>query len=89
MHTFGEFRAATLASETGACGEQTHAIPRSNQRHLAASDVPAGAVWHAIHVAHVSADVWANRNFFYRDNAGRPTVIAGVPPDYSSATGQR
>jgi 4-alpha-glucanotransferase len=41
-----------------------------------------------IYVAYDSADVWANRHLFYLDEAGRPTVVAGVPPDYFSATGQ-
>jgi 4-alpha-glucanotransferase len=42
-----------------------------------------------IFVAHDSADVWANRDKYYLDEKGNPTVIAGVPPDYFSATGQR
>ena len=42
-----------------------------------------------IFVAHDSADVWANRELFFLDDTGNPTVIAGVPPDYFSATGQR
>jgi 4-alpha-glucanotransferase len=42
-----------------------------------------------IFVADDSADVWANRDLFYLDEVGNPTVIAGVPPDYFSATGQR
>jgi 4-alpha-glucanotransferase len=42
-----------------------------------------------IFVAHDSADVWANRELFSLDETGQPTVIAGVPPDYFSATGQR
>lgn len=42
-----------------------------------------------IFVAHDSADVWANRTLFYLDDLGNPTVIAGVPPDYFSETGQR
>ena len=42
-----------------------------------------------IFVAHDSADVWANRDSFYLDEVGNPTVIAGVPPDYFSPTGQR
>jgi 4-alpha-glucanotransferase len=42
-----------------------------------------------IFVAFDSADVWANRELFYLDEAGNPTVVAGVPPDYFSATGQR
>jgi 4-alpha-glucanotransferase len=42
-----------------------------------------------IFVAHDSSDVWANRDLFYLDDSGNPTVIAGVPPDYFSPTGQR
>ena len=42
-----------------------------------------------IFVAHDSADVWANQDIFYLDDAGQPTVIAGVPPDAFSTTGQR
>lgn len=41
-----------------------------------------------IFVAHDSADVWANRELFYLDAEGQPTVVAGVPPDYFSTTGQ-
>lgn len=42
-----------------------------------------------IFVAYDSADVWANPDQFFLDATGQPTVIAGVPPDYFSATGQR
>ncbi len=42
-----------------------------------------------IFVAFDSADVWSNQELFYLDDAGAPTVIAGVPPDYFSETGQR
>jgi 4-alpha-glucanotransferase len=42
-----------------------------------------------IFVAFDSADVWANPELFYLDETGGPTVIAGVPPDYFSETGQR
>ena len=42
-----------------------------------------------IFVAHDSADVWAHRELFLLDAAGAPTVVAGVPPDYFSETGQR
>lgn len=42
-----------------------------------------------IFVAHDSADVWANPELFFLDEDGQPTVVAGVPPDYFSATGQR
>jgi 4-alpha-glucanotransferase len=41
-----------------------------------------------IFVAHDSADVWARRELFRLDEDGGPTVVAGVPPDYFSATGQ-
>jgi 4-alpha-glucanotransferase len=41
-----------------------------------------------IYVALDSADVWAHRERFHLDEEGRPTVVAGVPPDYFSATGQ-
>ncbi|ODV13178.1 MAG: 4-alpha-glucanotransferase [Thiobacillus sp. SCN 64-317] len=40
-------------------------------------------------VAHDSADVWARRELFLLDDTGHPTMVAGVPPDYFSATGQR
>jgi len=42
-----------------------------------------------IYVAADSADVWANREIFQLDENGEPDVVAGVPPDYFSATGQR
>jgi len=42
-----------------------------------------------IYVAGDSADVWANRHLFQLDENGAPTVVAGVPPDYFSETGQR
>lgn len=42
-----------------------------------------------IFVAHDSSDVWANRDEYFLDASGNPTVIAGVPPDYFSPTGQR
>jgi 4-alpha-glucanotransferase len=42
-----------------------------------------------IFVAHDSSDVWAQRELFLLDDTGEPTVVAGVPPDYFSETGQR
>lgn len=36
-----------------------------------------------------SADVWAHQHVFKLDDSGLPTVVAGVPPDYFSETGQR
>src|SRR5437762_719068 len=41
-----------------------------------------------IFVAQDSADVWTNPDQFKLDANGIPTVVAGVPPDYFSATGQ-
>lgn len=48
---------------------------------LLVGDVP-------IYVSYDSADVWSHREFFQLDADGRPTFVAGVPPDYFSATGQ-
>jgi 4-alpha-glucanotransferase len=42
-----------------------------------------------IFVAHDSSDVWANQPLFQLGPDGSPHVVAGVPPDYFSATGQR
>lgn len=42
-----------------------------------------------IFVAYDSAEVWAHPEFFELDEQGSPRVIAGVPPDYFSKTGQR
>ena len=42
-----------------------------------------------IFVAYHSADVWAHPKEFHLDKDGMPTVVAGVPPDYFSKTGQR
>lgn len=41
-----------------------------------------------IYVAFDSADTWANQKQFQLDAKGKPTHVAGVPPDYFSATGQ-
>jgi len=56
-----------------------HALERGVQ---IVGDIP-------IFVAHDSADVWAHPELFYLDDEGQPTVVAGVPPDYFSLTGQR
>jgi 4-alpha-glucanotransferase len=42
-----------------------------------------------IFVAFHSADVWAHPELFDLDDHGRPRVVAGVPPDFFSAVGQR
>jgi len=41
-----------------------------------------------IFVAYDSADVWGNPRLFDLDEVGQPRHVAGVPPDYFSATGQ-
>jgi 4-alpha-glucanotransferase len=41
-----------------------------------------------IYVALDSSDVWTNREYFHLSEEGQPLKIAGVPPDYFSATGQ-
>lgn len=42
-----------------------------------------------IFVGYDSADVWANQELFFLNEYGKQTVVAGVPPDYFSETGQR
>jgi 4-alpha-glucanotransferase len=42
-----------------------------------------------IFVAEDSAEVWAHPEWFHLDEEGRPLVVAGVPPDRFSETGQR
>ncbi len=63
---------------------QWQALKRyANQHHVQIiGDLP-------IFVAYDSADVWANPKLFKLDAQGQPTVVAGVPPDYFSVTGQR
>ncbi len=63
--------------------EQWGALKRyANERGIQiVGDIP-------IFVAIDSADVWANKGLFQLDSKGYPTVVAGVPPDYFSATGQ-
>jgi len=41
-----------------------------------------------IFVARDSAEVWAHPELFLMNDEGRPDVVAGVPPDYFSPTGQ-
>ena len=42
-----------------------------------------------IFIAHHSADCWARPDLYFLDEQFQPTVIAGVPPDFFSTTGQR
>ncbi len=41
-----------------------------------------------IFIAYDSSDLWANKNLFTVDEKGKLLTVAGVPPDYFSATGQ-
>ncbi len=62
---------------------QWHEIKRRANEHGVAviGDLP-------IFAAHDSADVWARRDLFELEPDGRPALVAGVPPDYFSPTGQ-
>jgi 4-alpha-glucanotransferase len=42
-----------------------------------------------LYAAADSCEVWVNRELFKLDEQGKPRCVAGVPPDYFSATGQR
>lgn len=42
-----------------------------------------------LYVAMDSSDVWAQRHWFQVDERGHANAVAGVPPDYFSASGQR
>jgi 4-alpha-glucanotransferase len=41
-----------------------------------------------IYVVHDSVDLWTHPELFQLDENGEPSVVAGVPPDYFSETGQ-
>lgn len=41
-----------------------------------------------IFISFDSSDAWSNPELFYFDEDLKPTVVAGVPPDYFSVTGQ-
>lgn len=62
---------------------QWGALKRYANRHRVriVGDVP-------IFISHHSADVWAHPQLFKLARTGQPSVVAGVPPDYFSATGQ-
>lgn len=64
--------------------EQWHALKAyANSRNIALfGDIP-------IFISYDSADVWAQPDMFKLDNDLNMTVVAGVPPDYFSETGQR
>lgn len=64
--------------------EQWHALKQyANERGVELfGDMP-------IFVAQDSAEVWSHQSSFFLAPSGQPTVVAGVPPDYFSDTGQR
>ena len=64
--------------------EQWQALREYSHEHGVAliGDIP-------IFLAHDSADVWQHRELFQLDADGLPSFVAGVPPDYFCATGQR
>ncbi len=74
VHTFGQF---VFAEQWASL--RTYAADRDVR---IIGDIP-------IFVALDSADVWSQPELFLLDDRGFPTVVAGVPPDYFSATGQR
>ena len=41
-----------------------------------------------LYVAYDSSDVWSHPELFKLDKNLRPTLVAGVPPDYFSKSGQ-
>jgi len=63
---------------------QWHALKKyANERNVKiVGDIP-------IFVAYQSSDTWAHPHLFHLDKNLKPKVVAGVPPDYFSATGQR
>lgn len=64
--------------------EQWHALKKyANSKNIALfGDIP-------IFISYHSADVWARPDLFKLDSDLNMTVVAGVPPDYFSETGQR
>lgn len=73
LHTFLQYEFATEWSALRAY---------ANSKGVAmVGDIP-------IFVAYDSADVWSKKDVFRLDDNARPTHVAGVPPDYFSATGQ-
>ncbi|MCK5727771.1 MAG: 4-alpha-glucanotransferase [Methylococcales bacterium] len=63
---------------------QWHALKKVAEAHnvLLLGDIP-------IFVSYDSVDVWVNRKVFKLEKSGEMSVVAGVPPDYFSQTGQR
>lgn len=60
--------------------QEIHAYARQNGISIL-GDMP-------MFVAHNSADCWAHQELFQLDDAGNPTAVAGVPPDYFCEDGQ-
>ncbi|GEP90307.1 4-alpha-glucanotransferase [Chitinophaga terrae (ex Kim and Jung 2007)] len=41
------------------------------------------------YISHTASDVWSEQEMFHLDTKGAMTFVAGVPPDYFNAEGQR
>lgn len=78
---------AGVIAEVEACQYFFHAQWKALRAYAAShgvrlfGDVP-------IYLAPDSVEVWAHPELFQLDASGRPTAVAGVPPDYFSADGQ-
>ena len=70
-----------LCSTRSRCSGRRCAGRAGERNVMLMGDVP-------IFVAHDSADVWARPELYYLDERGQPLVVAGVPPDLFSQTGQ-
>jgi 4-alpha-glucanotransferase len=79
-----EHASASISGALPVVFSQWHALRAYANRHgvKIVGDIPIFVAWQ-------SADVWAHQRLFELDARGRPRVVAGVPPDYFSATGQR
>ncbi len=78
-------RMAYYAFEQFEFFRQWHILRRKAQKKniKLVGDIPIFVAWDSV-------DVWANQEIFTLDPISlRPTLVAGVPPDYFSATGQR
>jgi 4-alpha-glucanotransferase len=86
LHSFAARRAAELEAVTMRQFVLFHEWRRLRREAFERDIVLFGDM--PLYPALASADVWANRQFFQLDAAGRPSYVAGVPPDYFSSAGQ-
>ena len=96
VYEYGVFRALKKANN-GNCWNDWAEEDRNwpENRHALSAEVEADEAGIEImgdvpfYVGQDSVDVWGGKDNFLLDTDGRPIFIAGVPPDYFSATGQR